>query len=228
MKTRIILSALLVAALGAGAAVAQTQTNQDVGGWAPKPKPPAPPGGGGNGGGPKTISRGANDPAPGPGPGPGPVPPPPPPIGGGGGNNGPRAQGTDMMLANDPQAIQQAMQDAGYHAEMSTDDQGNPKIIGTASRSTYWVLFLDCQSSDGCLGVEFYVSYELDTKPSLETMNQFNNDYRYIRAFTNDDGQPRMMMDVLMRDDGLGKATFLEYLRLWTVIMPSFEDAIGF
>src|SRR5690606_26791801 len=130
--------------------------------WAPKPKPPAagggvappPPPAGGvgvappapGGDGPKSISRGANDPAPRPAPGPRPSPvvqpgpsptPPPPPMV----TPDPAPMPGNVLLANDAEAIRQAMEDRGYWVEMSTDDQGNPKLILSASRSTYWILF---------------------------------------------------------------------------------------
>ncbi|MCR8724222.1 YbjN domain-containing protein [Frigidibacter sp. ROC022] len=206
MNFKSLAGAALILSMASGSAFAQSN---DVKGWTPKPKAPIA-GGGDNA--PKTITRGES--------------PNPPPGPGANQNPGP-APAFEVVLANDPVGIQQAMMNAGYRAELTTDDQGNPKIIGTASKSTYWILFLDCQASSGCLGLEFYVSYSLDRKPTLEQVDQFNNDFRYIRAFTNKDGQPRMMMDILVRDGGLDKRTFLEYVRLWTVIMPSFEEMIG-
>jgi hypothetical protein len=218
MNFKALASTALILSMTTGLAFAQSA---DVKGWTPKPKPPVA-GGGGNEG-PKTITREQPPAQPGvgvnpnPNPNPNPRPPAPPAA----------SAGFEVVQANDPAGIQQAMMNAGYRAELTTDDEGNPKIIGTASQSTYWILFLDCQSSSGCLGLEFYVSYSLDVKPTLEQVDQFNNDFRYIRAFTNDAGDPRMMMDILVRDGGLDKRTFLEYVRLWTVIMPSFEEMIG-
>lgn len=208
MSFKTLASTALILSMAAGGAFAQTA---DVKGWTPKPKPPV--AGGDNG--PKTITRGQQPPAP-PTPVANPNPGPPTP-----------APAFDVLLASDPVGIQKAMMDAGYRAELTTDSDGNPKIIGTASKSTYWILFLDCQSSSGCLGLEFYVSYSLDVQPTLEKVDKFNADFRYVRAFTNDKGDPRMMMDILVRDGGMDKKTFLEYVRLWTVIMPSFEEMIG-
>lgn len=218
MIFKTLAGAVLFLSMATGGAFAQSA---DVKGWTPKPKPPV--AGGGVSDAPKTITREQPPAQPGigsnPNPNPNPTPRPPPQPAAG--------PGFEVLMANDPVGIQQAMMNAGYRAEMSTDDEGNPKIIGTASQSTYWILFLDCGSSSGCLGLEFYVSYSLDVKPTLDDIDQFNADFRYIRAFTNDDGDPRMMMDILVRDGGLDKRTFLEYVRLWTVIMPSFEEMIG-
>ena len=214
MILKALASTAFILATTSGLAFAQTA---DVKGWTPKPKPPVASGGTDA---PKTITReqppaqagvGAN-------PKPGPKAPDQPAEAG---------PAFEVVMASDAAGIQQAMMDAGYRAELTTDDEGNPKIIGNASASTYWILFLDCESTTGCLGLEFYVSYSLDAKPTLEAVDQFNNDFRYIRAFTNEDGDPRMMMDILARDGGLDKETFLEYVRLWTVIMPSFEEMIG-
>lgn len=176
------------------------------------PEPPAP----------KTITRGAEDPPPAPpvaAPPAGAAPTPPPPPGGG---------GFAWLEATNPGALAEAMQSSGYRAELTTDDDGDPMIIGTASRSTYWIRFLDCDTPAGCLAVGFYVSYELQRLPELEAINQFNNDFRYIRAAMDPWEQPTMFMDVLMRDGGISRDAFLEYVRLWHAIVPEFENVIGF
>jgi hypothetical protein len=230
MHTRsLAVTALAALVLGLGAAQAQ---QNDVKGWISKPKPPAESGdqgagsgdaGSGGAGGqqpPKSISRGQGEPAPAPvaNPGPKPNPKAQQPA-------APAAAG-DRLLATDPEAIQKVLLDAGYRAEMSTDSDGNPLIISESSRSQFWVMFLDCQSTNGCLAVEFYVGYTITSKPPADALNSFNSDYRYVRTYVGD-GVVSMAMDVLMRDGGIDVPTFLEYLRLWSIILPDWETAMG-
>jgi Putative bacterial sensory transduction regulator len=205
-----------------GTMTATTAFGQSTGvkGWTPQAPQP-----GDGATGPKTISRGPGQTPPQP---PQPQPPQPPQPAGPTGPSVGQAPAGDFLIATDPAGLQRAMQNGGYRAELTTDDNGNPKIVGSASRSTYWVLFLDCDSSVGCLGVEFYVSYDMQTKPSLEQINQFNEDFRYIRASINQYDQPSMYMDVLIRDGGLSQDAFLEYVRLWHAIVPEFEKTINF
>jgi hypothetical protein len=57
-------------------------------------------------------------------------------------------------------------------------------------------------------------------------VNQFNADFRYVRAYVSDD-VASMAMNVLMQSGGIDVPTFLEYLRLWSVILPEWETAMG-
>lgn len=237
--------AALVTLLTATSAFSQTG---DIKGWTPRApgsaggggggiKAPPPPGGGGAEG-PKSIVRGPGDPAPRPpgGIAGGPKPPgpanAPPSLGGGkqpgAGAGGGTPEGYNFLLATDPYAIQRVIQNAGYKAEMSTDDEGNPKIIGSSSNSTYWIMFLDCNLSIGCAGLQFFVGYSPEYAPSLEAINDFNNQYRYIRASVGSNGNPLMFMDIIVRDGGISEEAFLQYLGLWNQFVPAFEDLIGF
>jgi hypothetical protein len=137
----------------------------------------------------------------------------------------PAPQG-DWLLATDPGAIRDVLLDAGYRAELTTDDAGNPLIVSEASRSQFWITFLDCQNVAGCLAVEFYVGYSVQQKPPADVVNQFNADFRYIRTYVTGD-VASMAMNVLMQNGGVDVPTFLEYLRLWSVILPEWETAMG-
>lgn len=243
MSVKQFAGAALVTLLTATSAFSQTG---EIKGWTPRApagagaganpgggvKAPAPPGG--IGGGPKSIVRGPGDPPPrAPGGIAGtPKPPtggiagtPKPPVGGGA---APAASDYTFISATDPEGIQRLIQKAGYRAELSTDDEGNPKIIGNMSNSTYWIMFLDCQLSIGCAGLQFFVGYGPEYAPSLEEINNFNNQYRYIRASVGDNGNPLMYMDIIVRDGGISEEAFLQYLSLWELFIPAFEDLIGF
>jgi hypothetical protein len=130
------------------------------------------------------------------------------------------------LVATDPEAIREVMQNAGYRAELTTDEDGAPLIVSETSRSQFWVTFLDCGSDSGCLAVELYVGYTVSAPPAPETLNDFNTGYRYVRTYTTGD-VVAMAMDILMQNGGIDQATFLEYLRLWTVILPDWETAMG-
>ena len=128
----------------------------------------------------------------------------------------------DWLLATDPEAIRDVMLAAGYAAELTTDDAGNPLIVSQASRSNFWVMFLDCEVSRGCQGVEFYVGYEVTQKPEADVLNSFNTDFRYVRTYYSGT-VVSMAMDVLMQNGGLDVPTYLEYLRLWSSILGDWE-----
>lgn len=196
----VLLAAAALAALPAGA-----QQNE-IKGWVSQARPEekaADP--------PRTVSRGQGDaaaPA-----GVTPVPVPAQPAG-------------DWLLATDPAAIRDVMLAAGYAAELTEDDAGNPLIVSQASRSNFWVMFLDCDVARGCQGVEFYVGYEVAQKPDADVLNGFNTDFRYVRTYYSGT-VVSMAMDVLMQNGGIDVPTYLEYLRLWSSILGDWEKRFG-
>lgn len=131
------------------------------------------------------------------------------------------------LLAANPASIQAAMQAEGFQAKLTTNTDGDPMITGKVSDTDYWVYFLDCVDGANCKGVQFHSGYHLDRGVTAAEMNQFNADYRYIRAYLNDQGDPRMQMDLLMRDDGMGPETFKTYLDLWRQLVGHWEKALG-
>jgi hypothetical protein len=224
MRVHRLAFAGLIAAMVAGAAAAQ---QNEVKGWITKPKEPAvAPADQGNDDPankpPRTITRGKSDPAPAPDPTPvvNPAPDPAPMP-----DPAPAPQG-DWLLATEPEAIQRVLLDAGYRAELTTDNSGFPLIVSETSHSQFWISFLECGNAAGCLAVEFYVGYSITQKPPADAVNQFNADFRYVRAYVSDD-VASMAMNVLMQSGGIDVPTFLEYLRLWSVILPEWETAMG-
>ncbi|WP_164512352.1 YbjN domain-containing protein [Oceaniglobus ichthyenteri] len=131
------------------------------------------------------------------------------------------------LLASDPASIQQVMLAEGYQARLTTSNGGNPLITGKISRTEYWVYFLDCQDGQNCKGVQFHSGYIVDRPIDAAEMNEFNGRYRYIRAWLSDEGHPRMQMDLLMRDDGMGPETFATYLDLWRQLVSIWEEQLG-
>jgi len=141
----------------------------------------------------------------------------------------PPAPGASVgLLASDPGAIQAAMLAEGYQAKLTTSSSsGNPMITGKISKSNYWVYFLDCKDNTNCKGIQFHCAYELSRPIDAAEMNDFNSRYRYVRAWLNDEGHPRMQMDLLMRDDGMGPMMFNTYLDLWRQLIGHWEDQLG-
>ncbi|WP_226782095.1 YbjN domain-containing protein [Oceaniglobus trochenteri] len=131
------------------------------------------------------------------------------------------------LLAADPVAVRDAMLTEGYQAKLTTDNAGNPMITGRISRTDYWVYFLDCQGGVNCKGVQFHSGYLLNRPIDAAEINDFNARFRYIRAWLNEEGNPRMQMDLLMRDDGMGPETFATYLDLWRQLIVIWENQLG-
>lgn len=135
-------------------------------------------------------------------------------------------EGITLLSATDPEAIRQAVSDAGLSAELTTDDYGDPMIVSSTSRSNFWVLFFGCTDGQDCSEVQFYIGYTLDSAVPAETLDQFNASHRFVRTFSFDGGVA-MAMDLKMPGTGVEGAIFDDYLQDWLSVVPDWEVAMG-
>ena len=133
-----------------------------------------------------------------------------------------------MVRAQDPQSLVQAMQARGYVAELTTDQTGDPMIRSAASGTNFQVLFYNCANHRDCATVQFHVGYDLKTAPSLESINEWNRSQRFGSAHLDKENDPILEMDVDLDDGGLSPQLFIDNLEFWTTSMGRFEKHIGF
>ncbi len=139
-------------------------------------------------------AEGINPLPPGPGPSRGDQPAPP-------------AAAGDRVTAA---VVMQQLRAMGYQAELSTGSDGDPRIITTVDGYRWGIFFYGCAKAGAseqrsCLSLQFYSSYTLQQPVSSFTMNKFNAENRYIRAFTgqtNEGPAARISMDVMFADTG--------------------------
>ena len=86
------------------------------------------------------------------------------------------------------------LQDAGYRAELDTDDDGDPRIETRMSGVNVFVGFYDCKQ-DRCGSLQFAVALDLAQGSTLETMNRFNSGYRYAKAHLDEEMDPFLRFD---------------------------------
>lgn len=131
------------------------------------------------------------------------------------------------VIATNPISVVQALQSAGYPAVLGRDEQGAPKIDTSVGGTSFIVYFFDCTNGSDCRAVQFHSSYEGEA-PALETMNRWNRDYRYTRAFVTAEGNPALELDInLDSPGGMSRRLFLDSLDLYVSLLPQFERLIG-
>ena len=133
-----------------------------------------------------------------------------------------------MVRAQDPRTLVEAMQSRGYVAELTTDQTGDPMIRSSASGTNFQVLFYNCTNHHDCATVQFHVGYDLKTAPSLESINEWNRSQRFGSAHLDKENDPILEMDVDLDDGGLSPLLFIDNLEFWTSAMGRFEKHIGF
>ncbi len=131
-----------------------------------------------------------------------------------------------MVRAQDPSSVVRALQGAGYKAELTKDDTGDPLIRSTSSGSSFAIFFFGCTKNVDCRTIQFFAGFDRDKTPTLSQMNDWNSRKRFGRAYISDKGAARIEMDVDLDDGGISSKLFEDNLEFWVLLMAQFEKHI--
>jgi Putative bacterial sensory transduction regulator len=130
------------------------------------------------------------------------------------------------VSVTDPNSLVAALQKAGYKAKL-TYDEGKPEIESSASGATFYLYFQNCESKDGCEDVMVQSAYDMAKDAvSLDTINKFNKDNRWARAYLDDESDPVIEMDLVFAGKQLDESTFVEGMKAWDDVLGRFHTAI--
>lgn len=135
------------------------------------------------------------------------------------------AAAQEMLTGANPFAFVTTIRDEGYKAELSEDDNGNPKIEGRMGRSNYTIYFLGCEDSQGCNSIQFSAGYGKPEGWPIAEVNAWNRAWRYGKAHVDDEGNPYLKYDI-NTDYGVTRASFADSLDIWRILVAEFEQAI--
>jgi len=115
----------------------------------------------------------------------------------------------------------------GYGAAtLTTQSNGDPQITGKTEGITYQIYFRNCTDNKNCEDLNFYLGF-LDVKPTLETINDWNLNKRFSRAYLDQDRDACVEMDL-----DLVKGVSADYLDsqvgLWTLVVGQFATHVGY
>jgi hypothetical protein len=113
---------------------------------------------------------------------------------------------------------------AGYKADLSSDEQGDPLIASAAEGQAFKVYFYDCQAGR-CKAVQFSADFDLKTPLTLEKINEWNRKNRYLKAYLDDDGDPYVQYDVNV-NAGRTVSGLDDDFGVWTGMLDDFATFI--
>ena len=133
-----------------------------------------------------------------------------------------------MVRAQDPNSVVQAMRNGGYEATLGTDGVGDPMVTSSRNGTTWQVYFYNCTNNTDCATVQFHSGYDFTRSPSLDLINQWNQSQRFGKAYLDTEGDPVLEMDLDLDDGGLSRLLFIDNIEFWTSVLDKFEDHIGY
>ncbi len=138
----------------------------------------------------------------------------------------PRATVSGQVTADNPEGMADLMRDFGYRAELTTDDQGDPKIRSGGGGANYSIYFYGCTDGKDCQSIQFSAGFDLDAGTTLAVVNDWNTNKRFGKVYLDPDNDPYIEMDVNLAFGGIGEATFKDSLELWDRVLSDFQAHI--
>jgi hypothetical protein len=113
----------------------------------------------------------------------------------------------------------------GYGAASSdTASSGDPMISGKVNAVAYAIYFHNCTDGANCEDIRFYASFA--SKPSLETINEWNRDKRWGKAYVDSNLDATLEWDLNLVH-GVSRDNLDNSLAVWMQNMEAFATFIG-
>ena len=132
------------------------------------------------------------------------------------------ASAQTMERITGPQ-LQSLMQDWGYRAELTTDNEGDPKIRSSTQGTGFSIYFYDCTKTGtrDCRSVQFSAGMDLTNGLTLTKVNDWHREMRFGRVWLDDDHDPYIEM-VVKFDDGITEGNLRSWFLTWDTTFGDF------
>ncbi len=135
------------------------------------------------------------------------------------------ASHAQSVSADNPFSIAAVMQDLGYDTALTTDDYGDPMIETDLAGVYFDVLFYGCTDGHACKDIQLRASFETSGSVSQNTLNTWNRDHFFGKAYLVSDGDTFFEHSVVGVND-MPRANFERLMQRWGSSLNSFTEAI--
>jgi len=137
------------------------------------------------------------------------------------------ASAQDTVSAADPAGLARAMKFAGFDAELTTDDVGDPMIRTSFDGYTGVVLFYDCdaETHEGCASIQLHAGLDRKQPMAADMALSLARRYRFASVHLDEEGDPWINWDVLT-GDGLPREIFVKALRRYAATLDNLADEV--
>src|SRR5690606_14484338 len=114
----------------------------------------------------------------------------------------------------------------GYGAaSVETQGNGQPRIAGQVGGVPYQAFFLNCDSG-ACEDLNFYAVFG-GIKPTMDSMNAWNRDKRFGRAYVDSDLDAVIEYDINL-EYGVAQDNLNAAFGVWSLVLGEFADYVGY
>lgn len=114
----------------------------------------------------------------------------------------------------------------GYPVTATKDDNGLSILKSTAAGVNFDVYFFDCNAAERCQAMQFAAGWTVTTPVNKDTLNKWNEEHRYMRAYVQSGGALYGEVDMIVAPGG--STDLIESYRLhWETLLGKFKAAFG-
>lgn len=134
------------------------------------------------------------------------------------------AANAQTITLREPEMIAELLRVEGYEATIDpVKPDEDPIITGTKDGVKFGVYFSNCEKGKECQSVELYSGFK-DHKLSHESINQWNREKRFVRAYLDKQSDAVLSMDVNVEPGGMERKLFVDNLEIWWSLLSQFEE----
>lgn len=132
----------------------------------------------------------------------------------------------ELVNAANPEAIRAIVESQGWPATIVAKKGDAPYIESNRNGLKFLVLFMNCDGSERCKTLQYYMGFSDAKEVTLDRLNQWNKEKRFARAYKDDAGDPVLEMDVDLDFAGIPRENVGETFNTWASLMDSFREYV--
>jgi hypothetical protein len=125
------------------------------------------------------------------------------------------------------QEVAMVLQSKGYAAAVGVDDDGDPKVTSAADGTRFTIFFYGCKHTERCSSLTFQSAFHIEGGMTLERINAWNKDKRFLKGWLDNVNDPYVEMDLDV-EHGFLTEGLANNIDTWTAWLPEFKKYIGF
>lgn len=132
---------------------------------------------------------------------------------------GPAAAADSPVDAARPDTVVDAVREAGFRAQLTEDDYGDPMIETSMAGVDILIIFYDCQDHAACESLQLSAGFDRENPMLAQRVEEWNAARRFGTVSLDEEGDPYLRWDVITKG-GISFEAFESTLR-------GYESTIG-
>lgn len=134
----------------------------------------------------------------------------------------------ELISAANPKDIFLVAKANGFKPEMTSKKDENPSFRISVDDTKSIVLFMNCDDDEAnCKTVQFYAGFSVTEPISLDSINNWNREKRFARAYVDLDLDPVLEMDLDLDFNGLPRENVAEAFSVWRSLLTEYQNFVS-